>query len=487
MNAGKAGEGPDKFPLFAARMRAAGVNEAAIRAFEYTYRDLLAGKTGLIPEQAVQPVENLPRMEEVIVEETNPCSPKARTSRLETQDSGILREAAVLKLNGGLGTSMGLEGAKSLLPAKDGLTFLDFIARSVLHVRETTGVPCQFRLLNSFSTSADTLAFLERYPELGPPRELEVMQNQVPKVDAATLAPAQWPKQPQLEWCPPGHGDLYPALYGSGQLDLLLRQGVRVLFVSNSDNLGGTLDLGLLRWFLKSGMPFLMEVAERTDADRKGGHLARRQGRLVLRERAQCPEEDLGSFRDVNRHRYFNTNNVWIRLDSLKEVLEQNGGFLRLPVIRNRKRLDPRDAGSPEVLQLETAMGAAIECFEGAGAVVVPRRRFAPVKTTGDLLALWSDAYEVTKDWRVELAADGCGRPPAVDLDADHYGFVDQLKECLRGGVPSLKDCVSLTVQGPFHFRPDNVFRGRVRLENTSRLPCELPPGVYADCTWVAR
>jgi len=82
MNAGKAGEGPDKFPLFAARMRAAGVNEAAIRAFEYTYRDLLAGKTGLIPEQAVQPVENLPRMEEVIVEETKPCSPKARTSHL---------------------------------------------------------------------------------------------------------------------------------------------------------------------------------------------------------------------------------------------------------------------------------------------------------------------------------------------------------------------------------------------------------------------
>jgi UDP-N-acetylglucosamine pyrophosphorylase len=112
----------------------------------------------------------------------------------------------------------------------------------------------------------------------------------------------------------------------------------------------------LLRWFLKSGMPFLMEVAERTDADRKGGHLARREGRLVLRERAQCPEEDLGSFRDVNRHRYFNTNNVWIRLDSLKEVLEKMVASA-LPVIRNRKRLDPRDAGSPEVLQLETAMG----------------------------------------------------------------------------------------------------------------------------------
>jgi UDP-N-acetylglucosamine pyrophosphorylase len=472
--------GPKGFSEFAAKMRAAGVNEAAIRAFEYSYRELLEGETGLIPEQTLEPVEELPRMEEVVGETG------AGTGRDE-EAGAILGEVAVLKLNGGLGTSMGLEGPKSLLPVKDGLTFLDFIARGILHWRRAMGGSCRFRLLNSFSTSAETLGYLERYPELGPARDLEVMQSQVPKVDAATLRPAEWPRQRQLEWCPPGHGDLYPSLYGSGQLDDLLRAGVRVLFVSNSDNLGGTLDLGLLRWFLRSGMPFMMEVAERTVADRKGGHLARRGGRLILRELAQCPEQDLGCFQDVKRHRYFNTNNVWIRLDRLKEVLERNGGYLRLPVIRNRKRLDPREKGSPEVIQLETAMGAAIECFDGAGAVVVPRSRFAPVKTTADLLGLRSDAYEVTEDWRLELAPGGRGQPPVIDLDSAHYGFVDQLDECTRGGVPSLKECAALSVRGLFRFRSDNVFRGRVRLENASGMACELPPGVYADCTWVAR
>jgi UDP-N-acetylglucosamine pyrophosphorylase len=456
------------FDEFAARMRDAGLSEASIRAFQHGYESLAAGRTGLIPERDIQPVTELPRFEDI-----------AR----QPGDGSLLSQAVVIKLNGGLGTSMGLENAKSLLRIKDGLTFLDFIARQVLHLREAHRAPLRFLLMNSFSTSADTLAFLKKYPGLGAPETLELMQSSVPKIDAATLKPVSWPANPQLEWCPPGHGDLYPSLLGSGWLDRLLAQGVKYLFVSNSDNLGASLDLVLLRYFAASDQSFLMEVAERTPSDRKGGHLAQRDGRLLLRESAQCPETDLPAFQDIHRHRFFNTNNLWIRLDRLRKLLNEAGrGFIPLPFIRNAKTVNPRDKNSPPVIQLETAMGAAIECFERAGAMVVPRARFAPVKTTADLLALRSDAYEVTADWRLTLAESCRGIPPTIDLDADHYRLVDQLDARLAAGAPSLRECRELTVRGAVDFNSGNVFAGKVLIRNHSPAPKALPPGEYREC-----
>jgi UDP-N-acetylglucosamine pyrophosphorylase len=455
----------NSFQPFAAKMRAAGASDAAIRAFQHAYDSLLAGKTGIIPETEIQPVANLPRLQDM---------PQ------KSVDQGLLSQCVIVKLNGGLGTSMGLERAKSLLEVKDGLTFLDFILRQILHLRDTHEARLRFLFMNSFSTSRDTLAFLAKYPELGAPSSLELMQNQVPKVDAKTLLPATWPEQPQLEWCPPGHGDLYPSLLGSGLLDRLLADNVKYLFVSNSDNLGATLDLNLLSYFAESGMPFLMEVAERTASDRKGGHLARRNGRLLLRESAQCSDADVAAFQDIEKHRFFNTNNLWVRLDYLKQALDANHGFIPLPMIKNAKTVDPRGKTSAPVFQLETAMGAAIECFEDAGAVVVPRSRFAPVKTTADLLALRSDAYRVTDDWRIVLAGE---RPPTIDLDPSHYKMVDQLDEKLKEGVPSLKACRELTVRGPILFNARNVLRGTVSLTNKSPAARPLPPGDYVDCT----
>jgi UDP-N-acetylglucosamine pyrophosphorylase len=456
------------FEAFAGRMRQAKASEAAIRAFEYGYSNLVTGQTGLISEESIQPVEDLPRLEDL--DSSSPISPS------------LLSQTIVLKLNGGLGTGMGLERAKSLLPIKEGLTFLDFIVRQVLHLRERYKVPLRFLLMNSFSTSHDTLNFLKKYPEAGTGPSLELMQNQVPKVDAKTLRPAVWPENPQLEWCPPGHGDLYPSLLGSGWLDRLLADGVKYLFVSNSDNLGASLDLKLLAWFANSGKPFLMEVAERTASDRKGGHLARRNGKFLLRESAQCPQYDEAAFQDIQRHRFFNTNNLWVRLDRLKEFLDAHGGFVPLPMIKNSKTVDPRKKESPAVFQLETAMGAAIECFENAGAMVVPRSRFAPVKTTADLLALRSDAYRVTEDWRMELVGTGRSQPPAINLDSNHYKLVDQLDEKLADGVPSLKDCSELQVKGPVLFSKGNVFRGKVAISNPAAEPHPLPAGEYQDC-----
>merc|ERR1719159_1924786 len=170
------------------------------------------------------------------------------------------------------------------------------------------------------------------------------------------------------------------------------------------------MDLKLLTYFAQSGAPFCMEVADRTDADKKGGHLAMsKKGGLLLRESAQCPEEDEKAFQDVTKYKYFNTNNLWVDLEALKAIFEKNSGAIPLPVMKNSKTVDPRDKTSTKVLQLETAMGAAISCFEGATAIVIPRSRFAPVKTTNDLLALRSDAYTVTPDSRIELAASRSG------------------------------------------------------------------------------
>lgn len=465
----------DRFLPFAEKMRADGLSESAVRAFEGNFRALERNETGLIPETDLAPVTQLPSADGLPVPATDVLAP-------------LLRRTVVIKLNGGLGTGMGLEKAKSLLPVRDGLSFLDLIARQILHLRKTTGdgpVP-RFLLMNSFSTSEDTRALLARYPELGAPEELEFLQNRVPKILADSLAPLSWPQNDDLEWCPPGHGDLYASLAGSGWLDKLLAEGITYAFVSNSDNLGATLDPALLAWFAESGAPFLMEVTRRTAADKKGGHLALRplDGRLILRESAQCPDGDAEAFQDIDRHRYFNTNNLWIRLDHLKETLTQHGGLIPLPMIRNSKTADPRDKNSPAVYQLETAMGAAIESFPGAAAIEVSRARFAPVKTTGDLLIIRSDACRLTPDFRLELHPDRQGVPPEVNLDGTHYKLVDGLDLLLANAIPSLLDCARLTLKGPATFQQNVTLHGDVTFTNPAPQPAPIPSGDYQSGTY---
>jgi UDP-N-acetylglucosamine pyrophosphorylase len=455
------------FTAFETKMSAAGMGDAAIRAFHRNYEALLRHETGMIPEATISPAVGLASFDSIA-----PAGPAA---------AALLSQAVVIKLNGGLGTGMGLQGPKSLLAVRDGVNFLDLMVRQILDLRKTSGAKVRLLLMNSFSTSEQTLAHLEKYRAAGlaSASEVELMQNQIPKIDATTLQPVEWPAAPDHEWCPPGHGDLYPALVGSGWLDRLLAEGVKYAFVSNSDNLGAILDPAILSDFAHSGAPFLMEVTRRTAADRKGGHLALRKadGRLLLREVAQCPDEDSEAFQDIERHRYFNTNSLWLRLDLLKEQLAADSGVLPLPMIRNNKTVDPRDKQSTAVVQLEIAMGAAIECFEGAAALDVPRSRFAPVKTTGDLLALRSDAYEVLDDGQVRLAASRKGVPPNIVL-SDDYKLVDQLEPL---GVPGLLHCNSLKVCGLVHFSAGVVIEGDVEIKNVSRERKTLQPGVYKN------
>ncbi len=428
------------------KMRADGVADAAIDVFAHYYRELEAGATGMLPEADIEPVADLPRAADL------PDPP----------DGGkdALGRTVMIKLNGGLGTSMGMTGAKSLLEVKDGLTFLDIIVRQT----QQLGVP--LALMNSFATSEETMGFLrERYPDAD---VREFLQNKEPKLLVDDLAPAEWPADPELEWAPPGHGDIYVALQASGMLRSLLDDGYEAAFVSNSDNLGAVLDPTLAAAFLNADAPFLMEVVPRTKADRKGGHLARRRedGRLVLRETAQTPEEDREALQDVGRHRYGNTNNLWVNLVALDRVLRERSGVLGLPMIVNRKTVDPSDQSSPEVFQLETAMGAAIEVFEGAEAIEVSRTRFAPVKTTNDLLVLRSDFYVLTEDVHV-VPADG--REPGsifVDLDPDHYKLLGDFDARFPAGPPSLVRASRFVVRGDVTFGPDVAVEGETELES---------------------
>lgn len=437
------------FGPFAERMEAEGLPEVVVRNFRHYYTQLAEGSTGMIGEAEIRPVEDLPDLEKL-------------PPHFGEVGRRALAQSVLLKLNGGLGTGMGLERAKSLLIVKDGLTFLDVIARQALYSR----VPLV--LMNSFSTRDDSLALLAKYPELQGKIPLDFLQHKVPKVLQSDLSPAVSPEEPEQEWCPPGHGDIYPALITSGLLETLLANGFRYAFVSNADNLGAELDPQILGYFAETKLPFLMEVADRTLADRKGGHIARRtsDGRLILRESAQCPDVDMDAFQDIERHRYFNTNNLWLDLQALRRVLEQTDGVLGLPMIRNSKTLDPRDSASPKVYQLETAMGAAISAFEGAGALRVPRHRFAPVKTTDDLLAVRSDAYVLSDDWQIVPNPARRVGTPVVRLDSKYYKLIDDLEARFPNGSPSLLECEQFTVKGDVKFGAGVVCRGMVEVVN---------------------
>jgi UTP--glucose-1-phosphate uridylyltransferase len=453
------------------KMRREGVDAAAVLTFAHYYERLRDGDAGVLPEEQIEPVQEAPRADDL------PAPDEAGRDALD--------HAVVIKLNGGLGTSMGMTRAKSLLEVKDGLTFLDVIARQVLDLRARSGARLPLILMNSFATRDDSLAALARYPELASDVPADFVQNKVPKLRADDLAPVEWPPDPALEWAPPGHGDLYTALVTSGLLDVLLGRGYRRAFVSNADNLGAVLDPRILAWIAREEIPFVMEVADRTEADRKGGHLARRRGGgLVLREIAQTPEEDLAAFQDIDRHRFFNTNTLWVDLRALRDLLDRNDGVLGLPMIVNRKTVDPAEPGSPAVLQLETAMGAAIDVFDGARALRVARRRFAPVKTTDDLLVLRSDAYVLDEhaEMRLTPEREAAGAPPPVAvLDPDHFKLLPDFEARFRAGPPSLARCDRLEVIGDVAFGRDVRLRGRVTIAHRGRGQLRIEDGAVLE------
>jgi UTP--glucose-1-phosphate uridylyltransferase len=444
------------------KMEAAGVDPVAVNVFSHYYRLVESGETGMVPESTIDPLD----MESL--------------ADVDVPDE-VAREAigttVVIKLNGGLGTSMGMDRAKSLLEVREGLSFLDIIARQVLAVRKKHDARLPLIFMDSFRTSDDTMAALSGYDGLavdGLP--LEFLQNKEPKLRADDLTPVTWDADPDLEWCPPGHGDIYTALRGTGLLQRLIDAGYTQVFVSNSDNLGAVPDPRVAGWFARSGAPFAIEAVRRTPSDRKGGHFAVRKsdGRIVLRETAQTLEEDKEALADLSRHKFTSTNNLWFNLQAMKEELDRRDGILGLAMIKNTKTVDPADPGSPEVIQIETAMGAAIEVFDGATTIEVGRDRFVPVKTTNDLLVLRSDCYDLTDD---HVMVQKPERVPYVDLDSSFYKLVADFDRRFPEGVPSMRRATSLVVHGDWTFGKDVTVVGAAELEKPEAGGGQVEPG----------
>jgi len=436
----------------------------AIDTFTEYYKQLVNGEKGVIPENQIEPIQK----GQLDLWHTD--------SSYDSIGKQALNRTVILKLNGGLGTTMGLQGPKSLIPVKKQLTFLDITALQAINLNKKIGSRVPLILMNSFKTDTLCSEFMQKYSELHGDIPVSFVQNMFPRIDVSTLAPVTIPEDPQLEWSPSGHGDIFTSLLTSGILDRLIEHGYVYAFISNIDNLGASLDTGILGYFISNKFSFLMEVTDRTWMDRKGGHLARfKDGRLILREAAQCPEQDMQSFQDISLHSYFNTNNLWINLLDLKELLKQNNNFLNLPMICNRKKINPIDPDSKEVFQLESAMGTAISIFSNASALRVPRSRFAPVKNCEELLLLWSDYYLLNDDYHIIHNPARQYENMGINLDPQYYSWIEQLKERFPYEAPSLLECNSLKITGDIKFGRGISIKGAVSICNRKKHQIIIP------------
>jgi UTP--glucose-1-phosphate uridylyltransferase len=448
-------------PSIIAKMERENLPPVVIDNFIYYYNKVISGETGIIYDKDIECVR------------TNEIDALNDLSEYYEAGKKVLNNFIRIVLNGGLGTSMGLTKAKSLIEVRNGKTFLDIIVRQA----EKRNVKLAF--MNSFTTHKDTVSALEKMNLSDFP--LLFLQHKFPKILREGLAPAIWPENEELEWNPPGHGDIFTALYTSGILNKLLSEDIEYAFISNSDNLGASVDETILGYLSEIGFPFLMEVAERTPSDLKGGHLAKdKNGRFLLREAAQCPANELDAFRDTSCYRFFNTNNIWINLGYLKDLIEKEG-TVKLPLIVNPKTIDPKDDNSPRVYHIETAMGAAISLFNGATALRVPRSRFFPVKKSNDLLALRSDCYLVTEEERMIINPERKHKTLRINLDPDYYGKIDMFDARFKEGPVSLIECESLTVNGDVYFEKNVKVKGNVVINNRGRSKAVIKKGSVID------
>ncbi len=424
-------------------MRSASVHDICIQDFLEKVGKVYEGATGLVDWDTIGDL--LP--DDVVEMDALPLP----------ENTEAISKFAIIKLNGGLGTSMGLSQAKSLIRVRRDATFFDIILQQVHHLREKTGLQIPLLFMNSFNTREDTL----NYPGIaGVNSALELgadfLQNQVPRLDAETLLPVGDGNHGS-HWCPPGHGDIYNSLWISGILETLLSRGFTHAFISNGDNLGAVMHSGIAHHVISEGLDFAMEVTPKTRADIKGGVLYRSltgQKRIELLETAQVPPDHKSDFEDISRFQDFSINNLWVSLESLRDRLQK--GPLSLSLIVNQKSYEDQP-----VLQLESAMGAAVGQFDRTRMIRVPRKRFAPVKSCADLLVRRSDACELDENKALVLRAT---TEPVVQLD-DNYKKIQDF-ETYFPEIPSLLSAHSLTVEGPWLFDAQIRIQGDVRLMN---------------------
>lgn len=382
-------------------------------------------------------------------------------SSLKEDDSNInLNKLAVLKLNGGLGTSMGCVGPKSVIEVREGQSFLDLSVRQIEFLNKKFDCDVPLLLMNSFNTDRDTELIVKKYQS----HRISIKtfnQSRYPRIFKDNLLPVPKHYNDQLDaWYPPGHGDLFESLVSSGVLDSLIDEGKEILFVSNGDNLGATVDSKILNHMIETGSEYIMELTDKTRADVKGGTLIDYDGQIRLLEIAQVPKDHVEEFKSIKKFKNFNTNNLWINLKAIKRLVESNS--LQMEIIPNQKSITVGNSDM-SVIQLETAVGAAIRYFNNAHGVVVPRSRFLPVKTCSDLLLVKSDLFNLQHGTLV-MDNSRFGGAPLIKLGS-HFKKVSNFQQRIPH-MPKIIELDHLTVTG-------NVFFGKgIQLKGTVIIVC---------------
>jgi len=400
--------------------------------------------------------------------------PYASLSESPEDPKELLGKLCVLKLNGGLGTTMGCVGPKSAIEVRGDLTFLDLTVRQIEFLNEKNGTDVPLILMNSFNTDTDTKKIIQKYSD----HQLNILtfnQSRYPRFGKDSLLPLpSRADDERYNWFPPGHGDLYESLERSGLLDALIGQGKEYLFVSNIDNLGATVDLAILNHMVKTNSEFIMEVTDKTHADVKGGTLINYEGKLRLLEIAQVPSNHVEDFKSVTKFKIFNTNNLWINLKAIKRVVKNKE--LSLEIIVNPKNVP--ETGE-KVTQLETAVGAAIKHFKGAYGINVPRSRFLPVKGTSDLFLVQSDLFKL-EHGRLEMnPARQFSSVPLIKLGNEF----NQAREYLSRfkTIPHILELDHLTVTGDVHFGSNVTLKGTIIIVANYGSRIDIPSGAILE------
>ncbi|XP_029555121.1 UTP--glucose-1-phosphate uridylyltransferase [Salmo trutta] len=481
-----------------------------------------------------------------------------------------LNKLVVVKLNGGLGTSMGCKGPKSLISVRNENTFLDLTVQQIEVPRinkesllsSVPGTPVlikspsrppvlcpRYPRINKESLLSSVLcpryprinkeSLCPRYPRINkeslcpryPRINKESLCPRYPRINKESLCPRYprinkesllssvpgtpvlikspscplsqrvppvlCPRYPRINkesllpvatdigmtgenadvWYPPGHGDIYASFYNSGLLDQLITEGKEYIFVSNIDNLGATVDLNILHHLVSQPngkrCEFIMEVTDKTRADVKGGTLIQYDNKLRLLEIAQVPKAHVDEFKSVTKFKIFNTNNLWISLGAIKRLQEQNA--MDMEIIVNPKTLD----GGQNVIQLETAVGAAIKSFDNALGINVPRSRFLPVKTVSDLLLVMSNLYSLEAGSLTMSQKREFPTTPHVKLGSS-FTKVQEYQTRFES-IPDMLELDHLTVSGDVTFGKQVSLKGTVIIIANHGDRIDIPAGTILE------
>uniref|UniRef100_W5K5H4 UTP--glucose-1-phosphate uridylyltransferase n=1 Tax=Astyanax mexicanus TaxID=7994 RepID=W5K5H4_ASTMX len=404
------------------------------------------------PEDSIQPYERI------------------RAKALPEAVASGLNKLVVVKLNGGLGTSMGCKGPKSLISVRNENTFLDLTVQQIEHLNKTYNADVPLVLMNSFNTDEDTKKILQKYTH----HRVKIHtfnQSRYPRINKESLLPVA------TNMSLTGENNIYASFYNSGLLEKLLSEGKEYIFVSNIDNLGATVDLHILNHLMSQPADrrceFVMEVTDKTRADVKGGTLIQYDNKLRLLEIAQVPKAHVDEFKSVTKFKIFNTNNLWISLPAIKRLQQQNS--LDLEIIVNPKTLD----GGLNVIQLETAVGAAIKSFDNALGINVPRSRFLPVKTSSDLLLVMSNLYSLEAGSLTMSAKREFPTTPHVKLGSSFTKVQDFLRRF--ESIPDMLELDHLTVSGDVTFGKQVTLKGTVIIIANHGDRIDIPAGAMLE------